>query len=284
MRALLAALLLTPVAAHAACTNDLPGSGVLNFHPNPTSDGVIGGVSPNQCGIEVTDFCEAGRCLAFYEGLSGYIDVTGLQSGTIDPAPTAFVYDVTGADGTMTSLGQSTPFAWEPGPPIRIEPGADHVNLFLPHPFPKPIRMESTGSSGWEAVLPDWAGVPIPVVMYFDKLGAQSARLEMFTDDEIFQLDAVLFLQRVMGDTEDVIIGADGPPPCVLVNDMAQRVGAIGQEQMIDDFYTAVDRAGITDWDNMTPGMCAVLLDELNAVAMELQIEVAEDYAATDGQ
>ena len=278
------ALFLAPGATYAACSNDLPGSGILNFHADATADGVIGGIGPNQCGIEVTDFCEGGRCLAFYDGLSGYIDVAGLQSGTIDPAPTAFVYEVTGADGAMSTLGQSTPFTWEPGPPIRIEPVADHVNLFLPHPFPKPIRMESTGSSGWEATLPDWAGVPIPGVMYFDRLGAQSARLEMFTDDEIFQLDAVLLLQRVMGDTEDVIIGADGPPPCVLVDDMAQRVGAIGQDAMIDDFYTAVDRAGITDWDNMTPGMCAVLLDELGAVAMELQIEMAEQQTATDNQ
>ncbi len=284
MKVLFACALLTPVAGHAACSNDLPESGVLNFHPDATSEGVIGGIGPNQCGIEVTDFCEAGRCLAFYEALSGYIDVTRLQSGTIDPAPSAFVYEVTGADGTMSSMGQSTPFEWKPSPPIRVEPAADHVKLFLPHPFPKPIRMESTGSSGWEAVLPNWVGVPVPAVLYLDRLGAQSARLEMFTDDEIFQLEAVLFLQRVAEGSGDVVIGADGPPPCVLVNDMAQRVDEIGQVDMIAEFHSAVDRVEITDWDNMTPGMCAVLLDELNAVAMELRIEVAEQQAATDGR
>ena len=55
-RAAIAVLALAlPTAAEAACTGDLPASGVLNVYPDAMSDSVIGGISANQCGLEVSD-------------------------------------------------------------------------------------------------------------------------------------------------------------------------------------------------------------------------------------
>ena len=195
--ALIAMLALTPTLSHAACSGDLTDLGSLNVFTTATSDAVIGGIAANQCGIEVTDFCEGDRCLAFYAGLSGYIDIRRLASGTFDPPPEAFIYTVSDAQGTVNFMGREQPFGMDNDTrPVRVVPAADHVMLYLPEPLTSPIRMTSTGSSGWEGVMPDWAGLPVPVSLFLDQLSAPQARMELFADTDMVQINVMLFLDR----------------------------------------------------------------------------------------
>lgn len=251
--------LLVPALAQAACTHDLPGAGVLHVYPDATGDGVIGGISANQCGVEVTDFCQGSRCLAFFEGLSGYIDVTGLKSGSITSMPAEFVY-VLGAI-RMTGNGQTPLAGLQTGTELRIVPAADHVGLILPPPFEQTVRMESTGSSGWEGTLPAWRGTPGEVVLYLDQLSAPNARLELFADSDLLQLDAQIMLERA------VVAGQTAPQPaaCTQTEDLARQVGDSGRQDMIEAYYAAVDRAGITDWAGRTQTQCIDLLRHLDA-------------------
>lgn len=195
--ALIATLALTPTLSHAACSGDLTGLGSLDVFTNATSDAVIGGIAANQCGIEVTDFCEGDRCLAFYAGLSGYIDIRRLVSGTFDPPPEDFTYTVSDAQGSVTFMGREQPFGMDDDTtPLRVVPAADHVMLYLPEPLTSPVRMTSTGSSGWEGILPDWAGLPVPVSLYLDQLSAPQARMELFADTDMVKMNVMLFLDR----------------------------------------------------------------------------------------
>lgn len=195
--ALIATLALTPTLGHAACSGDLTGLGSLDVFTNATSDAVIGGIAANQCGIEVTDFCEGDRCLAFYAGLSGYIDIRRLVSGTFDPPPEDFTYTVSDAQGSVTFMGREQPFGMDDDTtPLRVVPAADHVMLYLPEPLTSPVRMTSTGSSGWEGILPDWAGLPVPVSLYLDQLSAPQARMELFADTDMVKMNVMLFLDR----------------------------------------------------------------------------------------
>ncbi|SHI06688.1 hypothetical protein [Marivita hallyeonensis] len=193
----LTALALLPTMGHAACSGDLTDLGSLNVFTTATSEAVIGGIGANQCGIEVTDFCEGDRCLVFYSGLSGYIDIRRLVSGTFDPPPAEFVYTVSDAQGTVTFMGREQPFGMDDDTrPLRVVPAADHVMLYLPAPLTSPVRMTSTGSSGWEGTLPDWAGLPIPVSLYLDQLSAPQARMELFADSDMVKMNVMLFLDR----------------------------------------------------------------------------------------
>lgn len=250
----------TPGLAHSACTNDLPGSGVLNVYFNATTpDGAIGGISANQCGLEVTDFCTNGRCLAFFDGLSGYIDVTGLASGTIAPPPSIFEYQVSAVDGSLSFMGRSQPFEMNGSDPIRITPAADHVVLSLPDPLPKGIRLTSTGSSGWEGIMPDWVGVPIPVTVYLDRLSAPEASLELFAEHQMLKMDMRLTLART-GDLPDTSAASAAPAvadpipgetyACDKTLELAVAVGAAKDQAQIDAYYAAVASVGITDWEN----------------------------------
>lgn len=266
--------ILATSAAQASCTGDLPGSGVLNVHPDPVSDGVIGGIGPNQCGLEVTDYCDNGRCLAFFDGLSGYVDVSQLASGTITQPPGAFEYDLARADGTMSFMGQSQPFDISDGKPLRVVPQADHLLLSLPDPLPDNIVMRSTGSTGWEGRLPDWAGVPVTVDLFLDRVGATDASLELFADTQLVKLDVRLALKRVGG---PAVARATAPAPasesvapeqasaCAQTDTLAQSVGASGRQDLIDKYYAAVGRAGITDWSARSEPQCAELLRHLDA-------------------
>ncbi|MEO0863327.1 MAG: hypothetical protein AAFY39_01860 [Pseudomonadota bacterium] len=266
---------LAPGVARAACTGDLPGTGLLNLYSDATGGGVIGGIGANQCGLEVTDFCTAGRCLTFFDGLSGYADVSRLASGTLDPAPDAFEYDVDGIDGSLTFMGQSQPFDLSGDNRIRVVPQADHVLLSLPDPLPDNIRMTSTGSSGWEAVLPDWVGVPIPVTVYLDRLSAKRATLELAADHQMLKMDMRLALARVgdlpdmsaaVPDTADPVPAA--PLACDKTQEIAVSVGQTGEQTRINAYFAAVARVGITDWDNRTEAQCADLLDALEAAGL----------------
>ena len=202
------ALVLASGATHAACTGDLPGRGTLDVYADASApDAVIGGIAANQCGLEVTDHCANGRCLMFFDGLSGYIDVSALASGTIAPAPTAFEYAVTALDGSLSFMGQNQSFGLDGDQTIRVVPGADHVTLSLPAPLPDNIRMTSTGSSGWEALMPDWVGVPVPVSVYLDRVSAPRATLEMTADHALLKMDMRLTLSRV-GDMPDLSASA----------------------------------------------------------------------------
>lgn len=266
---------LAPGLAHAACTNDLPGRGVLNVYADATTaEGVVGGIGANQCGLEVTEFCANGRCLAFFDGLSGYIDVTGLASGTIAPAPARFDYQVSALDGTLSFMGRTQPFEMSTSAPLRVTPAADHVVLSLPDPLPKDIRLTSTGSSGWEGVLPDWAGVPIPVTVYLDRLSAPEATLELFAEDPLLKMDMRLRLARV-GDvpTPGSAPAVQDPTPaepsaCDQTYAAAVAVGAGQDRAQIDSFYAAVAAVGITDWDARTAAQCADLLVALAAAGV----------------
>ncbi|WP_299684184.1 hypothetical protein [uncultured Tateyamaria sp.] len=262
----LAALAL-PGIAQAACTNDLPGRGVLNVYADAMSSAVIGGISANQCGIEVTDFCANGRCLAFLDGLSGYIGVSGLASGTIGPPPVTFEYRVDAVGGSLRFMGQSQRFEVSGNDTIRITPAADHVVLSLPDPLPKNIRLTSTGSSGWEAVMPDWVGVPVPVTVYLDRLSADVATLELIAEHQMLTMDMRLTLAR-LGSGPDVPRVDAAPQPdaetaCDRSHDIAHLVGQYGQQAQIDAFYAAVTAAGITDWDARTEAQCLDLLTAL---------------------
>ena len=271
--ALILAALIAPGMAQAACTGDLPQSGVLNVYTDATSDGVIGGIGANQCGLEVTDFCENGRCLTFFDGLSGYVEVSGLVSGTIDAPPKVFEYEVADIDGALTFMGRTQPFELADSGTIRVTPAADHVVLSLPAPLPSNIRMTSTGSSGWEAVMPDWVGVPIPVTVFLDRLGAKSATLELLADDQMLKMDMRLRLSRI-GTLPDLSAKPQAAPPpaatapippnaCDKTLELAEKVGQGGDRAQIDGFYAAVQSAGITDWENRTEAQCLDLLAAL---------------------
>ncbi|MEO0917057.1 MAG: hypothetical protein AAFY31_08755 [Pseudomonadota bacterium] len=266
--------LLAPAVGHAACTGDVPGGGVLNvYHNATTTDGVVGGISANQCGLEVTDFCTNGRCLAFFDGLSGYIDVSGLRSGTLSPAPAAFEYQVDSVDGSLSFMGRSQPFQLNGTEPVRITPAADHVLLSLPDPLPKAIRMTSTGSSGWEAVLPDWVGVPIPVTVYLDRLSAPEATLELFADHQMLKMDMRLKLVR-LGELPETtaaplsVPATGGTNACDETYKLAVSVGEAGVQSQINAFYAAVAAVGITDWDKRTEAQCTGLLAALETVGI----------------
>ena len=279
--------LLTPAMVHAACTGDLPGRSALEVFNATTGDGVIGGIGPRQCGLEVTDFCGNGRCLAFYNGLSGYIDVTGLQSGTIEPAPADFIYNVARADGDIQFLGNAQPFEFGPGTALRVEPAADHVRLFLPQPFPQPIEMTSTGSTGWEAILPNWIGVPVPVILYLDQLSAPKARLELQADHTMLNMDVILHLERVSGpnlteasaDQGDPA-GGQSPDACAEADRMAQLITSADHPDLNGALFNAIGRAGITDWQSRSQEQCRELLRHLDA--MDIRAEtISPGPAAT---
>ena len=280
------ATLLIPGAVQATCTSDLPGKGSLDVYTDATGQGVIGGIGPNQCGLDVTDFCSAGRCLVFFDGLSGYIDVAGLASGTVSTGPLAFDYQVSAVEGTLSFMGRTQPFEMNGNDPIRITPAADHVLLSLPDPLPKSIRMTSTGSSGWEAVLPDWVGVPIPVTVYLDRLSAPEATLELFAEHQMLKMDMRLTLAR-LGDLPGVTAAPDPVPgatyACDKTYELAVAVGAGGVQAQIDGFYAAVAAVGITDWDARTERQCSALLGELERVGIPASPEVAMTEASCDG-
>jgi len=273
--AIAALALAVPGIAHAACTGDLPGRGVLNVYADATTDGVIGGISANQCGLEVSDFCANGRCLAFFGGLSGYIDVTGLASGTIAPFPSAFEYEVSGVDGSLSFMGRTQPFEMNGNDPVRITPAADHVLLSLPDPLPKDIRMTRTGSSSWEATLQDWVGVPIPVTIYLDQLGGPRALLEFFAENQMLRMDMRLRLTRTGALPETTVRPPITDPvpgetyACDTTHVLAVAVGNAGAQAQIEAFYAAVAAAGITDWDNRTEPQCADLLVELEKAGIQ---------------
>ena len=264
------ATLAVPGLAHAACTNDLPGRGVMDVFADTTSSAVIGGIGANQCGIEVTDHCGNGRCLAFFDGLSGYVDVAGLASGTLDAPPAMFEYRVDAVDGSLRFMGQNQPFGMSGRDTVRITPAGDHVVLSLPNPLPKNIRLQSTGSSGWEAVMPDWVGVPIPVSVYLDRLSADIATLEFFAEHQMLKMDMRLTLARLRDapdgtKTQSAFLNADtdAQTACDQTHDIATSVGHSGQQAQIDAFFAAVAAAGITNWDTRTEPQCLELLSEL---------------------
>lgn len=273
--ALSALVALAPDLAAATCTGDLPGSGVLNIYADATSDSVIGGISANQCGLEVTDFCNGGRCLMFFDGLSGYADVSALAGGTVAPGPEVFEYKVDGIDGSLSFMGQTQSFDLSGEDSIRIVPKADHVVLSLPSPLPDNIRMTSTGSSGWQAVLPDWVGVPIPVNVFLARLSANRATLELRAEHQMLKMDMRLALARV-GDLPAASAGtpaAVDPVPrgtfaCDKAHEIAVSVGKSGDQTRIDGYYAAVASAGITDWDNRTEAQCTDLLIGLDALGI----------------
>ena len=290
IRALWAASLVLGVAsgaAHAACTGDLPGRAVLDVHADATSDGVIGGIGANQCGLEVTDFCDAGRCLAFFDGLSGYIDVSALASGTITPPPDAFEYRTEAVDGTLRFMGQSQRFEMDGDETIRITPQADHVLLSLPAPLPQAIRMTSTGSSGWEATLPDWVGVPIPVSVFIDRVSAQRATLELLADHQMLQMNMRLTLVR-LGQAPGQVAPPPQPAPsdvsaCAATQDMAVAIGQAGDTAKRDAFFAAVTQVGITDWDTRTEAQCKALLAALTEVGIPDASPTQADLAPAQG-
>ncbi len=270
-------LLVSAGAALATCSNDLPGKSVLTVYPDPTSTGSIGGIGPNQCGIEETKFCQNGRCLAFFDGLSGYMEITDFASGTATAPITEFLYDVTAAQGEVLFGGVPAPFTLTDKTRLRFVPAADHVSLYLPPPFDRTIIMHSTGSSGWEGSMPDWVGIPGTVVLYVDRLSAQSARLELFSDGPMFKLNAQLTLQRVGGPAPEPTpqSPATNTPAdtssadCKATDMLAQQVGASGDQSLIDAYYRAVTKSGITNWDARTPAQCAVLLEHLAAEGID---------------
>lgn len=268
MKWIVAALaLFTPAAAHAACSN-----GPVTVHPDATSDGSIGGIAAGQCGIEVTQICGNGRCLAFFDGLSGYVSVAGLDNVDQYAAPAAFSYRAVDAEGEVAFMGRKQPFTMDAQTDIRVEPAAGHVNLFLPDPFPQPIRMTSTGSSGWEATLPNWVGVPVPVALYLDRLGAAQARLELTADHQMLKMDGVLVLER--GDAPKIT--AAQPEPQASGTQAAVATAPVGGEcaaletqlrpilrgQKSDEknaLVMAMMQAGITSLSEADDAACAAL-------------------------
>lgn len=270
-----APLVLTIVAgtAHAACTGDLPGRGVLNVFADATSESVIGGIGPNQCGLEVTDYCSGGRCLAFLDGLSGYVDVSALAGGTITQPPETFEYRVQAIDGGLRFMGQSQTFELAGNDTIRIEPRADHVVLNLPAPLPQGIRMTSTGSTGWEAVLPDWVGVPIPVSVYLERLSAARATLELSADHQMLEMDMRLTLDRLgqrpaQPTTTRQTAGSEAGSACNDTQALAVATGKSGDAAKRNAFFAAVEQVGITDWDTRTEPQCTSLLIALEKVGI----------------
>ena len=94
-------------------------------------------------------------------------------------------------------MGREQPFGMDNDTrPLRVVLAADHVMLYLPEPLTSPIRMTSTGSSGWEGVMPDWAGLPVPVSLFLDQLSAPQARMELFADTDMVQMNVMLCLDR----------------------------------------------------------------------------------------
>lgn len=267
-------VLATAPAVQAACTGDLPQSGLMSVFAEATSDAVIGGIGPNECGLEVTDFCEDGRCLVFFDGLSGFIDVSGLASGTITAPPSVFEYRVEAVDGVLMFMGREQAFELSGDQPVLVTPAADHIRLDLPAPLPKHIRMTSTGSSGWEATLPDWVGVPIPVSLYLDRVSAPRATLELFAEHQMLKMDMRLVLARAGGPaTTGPVAGVAAPSPggafaCDKTHALAVAVGKTGLKDQIDVFYAAVGAAGISNWDTRTEPQCADLLERLERAGL----------------
>jgi len=261
-------------AVQAACTGDLPQGGLMSVYADASSDAVIGGITANQCGLEVTDFCEDGRCLTFFDGLSGYIDVSGLVSGTITPPPAVFEYRVDAVDGSLSFMGREQAFELNGDEPVLITPAADHVLLALPAPLPKDIRMTSTGSSAWEALLTDWVGVPIPVSLYLDRVSAPRATLELFAEHQMLKMDMRLVLARVGGPAAITQVPVSSEPvpgetfACDRTHALALDVGKTGDQDQIDAFYTAVGAAGITNWDTRSEQRCLDLLQQLEQVGI----------------
>jgi len=265
VRALIAAIVMCPAAAHAACTHDLPQRGVLNFHLEASRDSVVGGIGPNQCGIEVSDICADGRCLAFFDGLSGYVDVTGLASGSFGPAPSGFRYTLTEVEGMAPNAEAADVLQGAVGKVLIADLGAKGIDLLLPLGDVGPVSLQSTGSSGWEGVLDDWPGVNGPVVVYFDRLGAMNTRVEVFATDPDANFDALLFVARETETTANIIIGGDGMPPCVILDNMALDLADLDDPALQRAFDATVLAAGIHDWGAMTQPDCdgiVVALDE----------------------
>ncbi|MCH2078127.1 MAG: hypothetical protein MK180_14820 [Rhodobacteraceae bacterium] len=274
----LAALLLLslpPTVATAACTGDLAFEGFSNVYLEGTGDAVVGGIAPNQYGLEITEFCEGDRCLMFFKGLSGFIDVTTLAGPVDDALPLQFAYDVTAMDGALTFMGQTQAFALTGGRPIFVEPQADHVLLRLSPPLPIGVRMESTGSSGREALLPDWVGVPVSVALYLDCLGADEALLEITADHEILKMNMRLGLARISEApavaTSEAAATTTGSAPytaCQETHALAVSVGEGGDQAQIDAYFAAATAVGITDWDNRSDTQCEALLVALSAAGV----------------
>ena len=122
----------------------------------------------------------------------------------------------------------------------------------------------------------DWPGSAKPVILYFDKLGATTAIMEVLVDGEILVLDAMLFLERVDARNPNPIIGRLGTPPCVLLYGYQYSVEELGQPALTTAFEQAARAAGITDWDNLTVDECAAALDVFDSFDIEMLIEAAE--------
>ncbi|MEL6689391.1 MAG: hypothetical protein AAFP28_03650 [Pseudomonadota bacterium] len=278
---------LSATFANAACTGDLATTGFTNVFLEATGDAVIGGIGANQCGLEVTEFCEANRCLVFFEGLSGFVDIADLEEPIEGAVPLQFAYEVSAVDGTLSFMGQSQEFALTEGRPVFVEPQADHVLLRLPSPLPTAIRMTSTGSSGWEALLPDWVGVPVPVSLYLDRPSADTALLEIAADHQILKMDMRLRLTRIVeASPEQAAPAAEAvarQTACQETHALALSVGAAGDQGQIDAYFAAVSAVGIVDWDNRTESQCDALLVALAAAGIPASQPAAAPTVETTG-
>ncbi len=264
----LAAFAVLPVPAEAdanTCVASAPNGTTLSVHDQPdTASAVLGGIGVGQCGLRVTNQCSGTWCVVVFQSLNGWVQMrhvtgspvtppglAGYGSGDNAPRQTrlgTFEYTVIGGTGSVTMAGRTQPTPVDPGSEIRIRTlAADRAEAVLPREVTvEPVGLRKRDGNVWSGRLSSWGGIPLPVDVHLEDLGADRAVLRLTTSNAMvtMRLRIDLALQAASGASQAAVPDARDPA-CRQLAEAERMINARGPTEAVQELRGIYTIAGL---------------------------------------